>query len=284
MWRLHGYLPPVAGACLQAALDPLAVPEPAADGSPDARSGRMRTADALATLAELSLAARAGAPGGLPRRAGAPTRLVLTADLATLTADLTRPAGEGALAGAGFGRLETGEPGGWEISPLATQVLACGAEVVPILLDQESGRPLDVGDTMYPFPAKIRRAIEERDRCCTFPGCSAKPPWCHTHHLIPYRRSEWTAEANGALLCGRHHRHVHAHGWTGRLVDGHVVWRQPERHSGHGDREDDGVGGEATNAHQQRFERALRHLAQRWLARNHDPDGDRDGRDPNDTS
>ena len=100
---------------------------------------------------------------------------------------------------------------------------------------------------------------------------------CHTHHLIPYRRSAWTAEANGALLCGRHHRHVHAHGWTGRIIDGHVHWREPEQDNNHG-----GDGDEATNAHQQHFERALRHLAQRWLARNHDPA--RDGPDPNDTS
>jgi hypothetical protein len=147
----------------------------------------------------------------------------------------------------------------------------------------------------YPFPPKIRRAIEARDRCCTFPGCSAKPPWCHTHHLIPYRRSGWTAEANGALLCGRHHRHVHAHGWQGRIIDGHVHWQPPQRYNDHGDGRD-GSGGdggdggdgggdggeEATNAHQQRFERALRHLAQRWLTRNHDPA--HDGRDPHDTS
>jgi hypothetical protein len=123
---------------------------------------------------------------------------------------------------------------------------------------------------MYPFPPKIRKAIAARDRHCTYPGCSAKPQWCHVHHLIPYRRSNWTAEANGALLCGHHHRYVHAHGWQGRIVDGHVLWRPP------GSDEDIG------NAHQQHFEQALRHLALRWLTRNHHPD--RDPRHPNDTS
>src|SRR5580765_6517069 len=39
MWVLHGVLPAVAGATLKAALDPLAAPRPATDGSPDPRTG-----------------------------------------------------------------------------------------------------------------------------------------------------------------------------------------------------------------------------------------------------
>jgi hypothetical protein len=277
MWRLHGYLPPLAGARLASALDPLSMPVRAVDGVPDARTGRMRTADAIDLLADLSLAARAGQPGGLPVRHGASTRLTVTADLSTLRAGLARlpspagPTAAGDQAGAAFGLVWTGEPGGWEISPLATQVLACDAEVVPMLLDDVTGRPLDVGDTMYPFPPKIRKAIEARDRGCTFPGCSAKPAWCHTHHLVPFGRSGRTSEANGALLCGRHHRLVHADGWTGRIVDGQVVWQPPDPGRG-SDRVD-----ELSNAHQQRYERALRHLARSWLARNAEPEPDDTG-------
>jgi Domain of unknown function (DUF222) len=262
MWLLRGHLPPVAGAALAAALDPLAAPQPAADGTPDPRAAKHRTADALHTLAELSLAAGAGQPGALPTRGGSPTRLILTGDLETLTSRIDQPGLQPAV-------LDVGTPAGWELSPLAAQTLACDAEVVPILLDP-TGRPLDVGDTMYPFPPKIRKAIAARDRHCTYPGCSAKPQWCHVHHLIPYRRSNWTAEANGALLCGHHHRHVHAHGWQGRIVDGHVVWRQP------------GSDEDIDNAHQQRFEQALRHLTLRWLDRKNDPARDRP--DPDDTS
>jgi hypothetical protein len=156
--------------------------------------------------------------------------------------------------------LDTGEAGGWELSPLTTQVLSCGAEVVPILLDDATGRPLDVGETMYPFPPKIRRAIEARDQHCTFGSCSAKPSWCHTHHLVPFLRHGPTSETNGALVCGWHHRFVHAHGWVGRIVDGHVVWRPPNPL-------DDGDDTEGFNAHIQQFERALRDLAVRWLVR-----------------
>jgi Domain of unknown function (DUF222) len=257
MWRLSGHLPPVIGATLMAALDPLAGPEPATDGTPDPRPHRVRMADAFGHLATLSLAQRAGAPGGLPRRAGAATRMIVTADLSTLTADVTSTGGQ---AGAAFGLLDTGEPGGWEISPLTTQVLSCGAEVIPMLLDDETGRPLDVGRTQYPFTAVQRRAIEVRDQHCTYPGCTAKPAWCDTHHLLQFSRGGRTAEANGALVCGWHHRFVHAHGWIGRLVDGHVLWRAPSPLDDAGD-------DPKSNARLQLFERALRDLAQRWINR-----------------
>jgi Domain of unknown function (DUF222) len=206
-------------------------------------------ADAVKALAELSLAARSGEPGGLPTRAGAPTRLIVTADLATV---LT----QAGLPGLPPGELTTGEPGGWPISPLTVQTLACDAEVLPILTDG-FGRALDVGQTRYPFPARIRRAIELRDKGCTFEGCSAKAPWCDTHHLMAFRKGGSTSEANGVLLCGRHHRFVHARGWKGRIVDGHVVWRPPDPGSI-----------ERGNAYDQEFERELRKLALAWLTRN----------------
>jgi hypothetical protein len=138
------------------------------------------------------------------------------------------------------------------------QTLSCDAEVLPILVDDDTGRPLDVGDTRYPFPARIRRAIEQRDKHCTFPGCSAPASWCQAHHIVPFGKSRRTSEDNGTLLCGRHHRHVHAHHWSARIVDGHVVWRSPDRGEGEVD---------PPNACSQEFERALRRLAVRWLNR-----------------
>ncbi len=252
MVLLHALLPPVQGALLRAAIDPLAAPHPAADGTPDGRTSGKRTADVLVALAELALAARIGTRGALPSRAGSPIRCHLTADLSTMLADLARRGGQ---AGAPLARIDNGDPGGVDVSPLTAQTLACDAETIPILLDDD-GRVLDVGTTIYPFPPRIRRAIEHRDRHCTFPSCSALPSWCHAHHLIRFPDGP-TSEANGTLLCGRHHRFVHAHGWVGRLEDGHVVWRargpdDPDR---------------ATNAHLEVYERELRRLTQRWLRR-----------------
>jgi len=258
MWWLTATLPAKDGALLQTALDGLAQPRSAADGEVDPRSRGQRTADALTGLAELSLAQRAGQPGGLPSRHGSPVRMIVTADLATLKADLSRKGGQ---AGAPMAVVETGEPGGWEVSPLEAQTLFCDAELVPAVLDGH-GRPLDVGDSVYRFPAKIRRAIEIRDRHCTFPNCSAPPAWCHTHHLVAFGRDGRpggaTSEANGTLLCGRHHRQVHATGWTGHLIDGHVQWQPPTP----------GAPPAEPNNHLRQIEARLRQLAQRWLTRN----------------
>jgi hypothetical protein len=118
-------------------------------------------------------------------------------------------------------------PDGWPVSPLTVQTLACTADLVPVLVD-ENHQPLDVGDTQYAFPPKIRTAIITRDQGCTYPGCGAPAPWCHAHHLTRYRDGGPTSVDNGALLCGRHHRYVHALGLTGYVTTtggrSHVVW------------------------------------------------------------
>lgn len=258
MWFLTATLPGVDGAKLATALDVLATPRPGRDATPDPRTRAQRNADALIALADLSLARRPGEVGGLPTRHGSPVRLVVTADIATLTADVTRRGGQ---AGVPAAIVETGEPGGAQISPLEAQMLACDAETVPSLFDG-GGRTLDVGDSQYRFPLRIRRSIEYRDRHCSFPNCQAPPTWCHTHHLVPFGRGGRpggpTSEANGTLLCGRHHRHVHANGWSGRLVDGHVTWHPPRP----------GAPPEPPSDHIRRFETKLRRLALRWLRRN----------------
>lgn len=205
-------------------------------------------------MARLALAALPGQPGALPTRHGSPVRLVATADLATLTANLTKRPGLAAVPPA---VVETGQPGGRDISAMTVQVLACDADIVPTLTDAK-GRALDVGTTIYAFPPKIRQAIEHRDRHCTYPGCTAPAPWCHGHHLHAFARGGPTSEANGTLLCGRHHRYIHAKGWTGHLADGHVVWRPPQP----------GDPPQPANAHTQAIEHALTQLAARWLARN----------------
>jgi hypothetical protein len=105
--------------------------------------------------------------------------------------------------------------------------MACDADLVPVLVD-ENHQPLDVGDTQYAFPPKIRTAIIARDTGCTYPGCGAPAPWCDAHHLIRFRDRGATSVDNGALLCGRHHRYVHALGLEGRVTSSggrsHVHW------------------------------------------------------------
>ena len=69
MWLLRAYLPPLVGAALAAALDPLAGPEPAADGTrPRARAGPDGGCDRAPGRA------LAGRPGRAARRAAPPGR------------------------------------------------------------------------------------------------------------------------------------------------------------------------------------------------------------------
>ncbi|GAA4360516.1 HNH endonuclease signature motif containing protein [Angustibacter luteus] len=198
MVHLEGALTPECGAALRTAIDAWSAPQPAADGSPDPRTAAQRRHDGLHRLAASAVAT----PELLPTTHGSPYRVVVTVPHTTLVAAL---------------------PDGTRLSSDALRTLTCDSEVVPVLVD-DLGNPLDVGDTQYSFPAKQRLAIAVRDQHCTYRGCTAPPAWCDVHHLIPFSQGGRTAVHNGALLCGRHHRHVHATGQTGRVEHGHVTW------------------------------------------------------------
>jgi hypothetical protein len=216
--HVRGALTPVCAGLLATAIDADSAPRPAADGTPDHRTPAQRRHDGLQQVLSRVVAA----DGLLPSTHGSPYRLVVTVPHTTLLAQLQRGACDGA-APVQPGLL----PDGWPISPLTVQTMACDADLVPVLVDQNH-QPLDVGDTQYAFPPKIRTAIIARDKGCTYPGCGAPAPWCDVHHLIRFRDDGPTSVDNGALLCGRHHRYVHALHLTGQVAtrDGtsHVVW------------------------------------------------------------
>ena len=203
--HVRGALTPDCAGLLATAIDADSAPHPAADGTPDHRTPAQRRHDGLQQVLSRYIAA----DGQLPSTHGSPYRLVVTVPHATLRAELQRSA-SGDVAPVQPGLL----PDGWPISPLTAQTMACSADLVPILVDDDH-QPLDVGDTQYAFPPKIRTAIIARDKGCTYPGCGAPAPWCDTHHLIRFRDDGPTSVDNGALLCGRHHRYVHALGLHG---------------------------------------------------------------------
>ena len=210
-WLLSGVLDAVGGATLAAALDPLSAPEPARIGLPDRRSAARRRADALVQLAEHSLAPPTATESARPR-------LVVSVPVDTLQ----HPTGPGVAPGL----LDGGAP----VSASTVGVLACDAEVVPVLVGAD-GSPLDVGRTVYAFPTLIRRAILARDRGCTFPTCTRPVGWCQAHHLTAYSAGGSTSERNGTALCGYHHRLVHRQGWRGELIGAQVTWHPPDRSS-----------------------------------------------------
>src|SRR5699024_753490 len=59
------------------------------------------------------------------------------------------------------------------------------------------------------FTRRQRRAIWLRDRKCTYPGCSAPAAWTRVHHVRHWLDGGLTDLTNAALLCQRHHSHVH---------------------------------------------------------------------------
>ncbi|MGH8776613.1 MAG: DUF222 domain-containing protein [Jiangellaceae bacterium] len=118
--RVSGKLDAESAAMVRAALDPLAAPAPAADGTQDPRSAGARMADALVELAR-----RACDAGILPAGHGVRPHLAVIVSLDTLLAKT----GDG---GCGWTPVLPGELGwGGPISAETVRRIACDAGVTP---------------------------------------------------------------------------------------------------------------------------------------------------------
>jgi hypothetical protein len=188
-YEIGGYLDPVGGATLKAALNGLLGPRP----KDDLRSHAQRRADGLVELARRALDS-----GELPVRGGVRPHITVTATLDTL---LGNPGAPTAL-------LDWG----WPISGKALRHIAQDAEITPILLN-EKGDPLRVGRKYRTATPKMRAALAERDRGCVWPGCDRPPEWSQKHHEIPWAENGPTDVDYMSLLCSRHHPLV-SRGWT----------------------------------------------------------------------
>jgi hypothetical protein len=205
--RLSGRLDAESAAMVRAALDPLAAPCPAADGSQDPRTAGQRTADALVELAR-----RACTTGGLPVGHGVRPHLAVIVSLDSL---LTRASGQGRAGALGRCGASTapGELGwGGPISAEAVRRIGCDAGITRVITGPASV-PLDVGREQRTVTAGQWAALVVRDRGCAFPGCTRPAEWCIAHHIISWADGGPTDLDNLVLLCGHHHRVVHHHGW-----------------------------------------------------------------------
>ncbi len=108
----------------------------------------------------------------------------------------------------GFATTETGE----ELSASAVRRLCCEAEVIPAVLGTHSA-VLDVGRTQRLVTPAIWRALVTRDHHCRFPHCTRPPMMTHAHHITHWADGGKTSLDNLVLLCGQHHRLVHAGPW-----------------------------------------------------------------------
>ena len=132
----------------------------------------------------------------LPDSHGATPRVTVTMPLS----DLQRLSG--------FATTETGE----QLSPAALRRLCCDADLIPVVLGG-AGEVLDVGRQMRLASTAIWKGLVARDHHCRFPHCTRPPMMTHAHHIRHWADGGETSLANLILLCGHHHRLVHAGPW-----------------------------------------------------------------------
>jgi hypothetical protein len=101
--------------------------------------------------------------------------------------------------------------GGRSDLPLATvKRLCCDGSLIPLL--EREGAPLSVGRKQRVVPTAIKRALQARDRHCTFPGCH-HDRFVDAHHIQHWVNGGETSLNNLTLLCTHHHRLVHEGGF-----------------------------------------------------------------------
>lgn len=143
-------------------------------------------ADALASLAESYLSNGAAARPGADRH-----EVIVHVDPAALQGE--RPA---------MAELDSGVG----ISPETALRIFCDCSFR--VFSGQDGVELKLGRKQRTVSPALRRAIEARDRHCTFPGCSARA-FTECHHIVWWTEQGPTDEDNLTLQCLRHHRLLH---------------------------------------------------------------------------
>jgi hypothetical protein len=117
---------------------------------------------------------------------------------------------------------------GCRISATEARRMACEQALLPMVFNGKP-LPIDCGREQRLFNRAQRRAAENRDRGCTFPGCERPPAWCVGHHA----HKRWadggsTNLSDIVLICAHHHRVVHAQDWDIVFADdGHPDYIPP---------------------------------------------------------
>ena len=98
---------------------------------------------------------------------------------------------------------ERGETGRSELDEVrvcaeTSRRMACDAAVVR-MAHGRTGEVLSVGRRTRTIPPHLRRALEERDRGCRYPGCGSR--YTEAHHVRHWADGGETSLANTVLLC-----------------------------------------------------------------------------------
>jgi len=204
-YDLEARLDPEVGTQLRVALHAIMGPR---------RKGDERPAHLRRVHAFGELVGRALDSGQLPARGGQRPHLTITASLETLRGDPGAPAAE----------LDFG----WPISGEALRRIACDAELTPILLGAR-GNPLWVGRRRRTASPRMRRALAQRDRTCTWERCDRPADWCDGNHRQLWVEGGRTNVDEMNLLCRTHHGKWHRGYRLRRLPDGRIEEVPPER-------------------------------------------------------
>jgi len=100
--------------------------------------------------------------------------------------------------------------GGWltgrpRLPAQITDKVTCDGILQPVW--HTAGAPVNVGRAQRIVPTRTRRLVEDRDRGCRFPGCTATNVECH--HLIHWADGGTTDTWNLCCLCAFHHDSHH---------------------------------------------------------------------------
>jgi hypothetical protein len=209
MVTMRGVLDPEAAAVIKSAVDPLSVPCPTKDRhghtiEPDPRSPAKRRADALLEAIGRGVAS---------------ADKVATTDKAKVVVTVEHEVLAGMVRGTGLAM--SGDVLGIE----TVRRLACDATIIPMVLGTK-GEPLDVGRERRLVTRGLRTALWQRDRGCSFPGCTCPAQWTDAHHVRHWWAGGRTSLLNLALLCRRHHTYVHRHNLTATVTPTSVTWRE----------------------------------------------------------
>jgi hypothetical protein len=107
----------------------------------------------------------------------------------------------------GWAELDNTAP----ISNAMAQWLGCDSIIETIIT--QGGQPIGIGRRSRKIPGWLRRLVEFRDgHQCQHPACT-NTRWLQIHHIIAWAVGGPTDLDNLILLCGVHHRLIHAHDW-----------------------------------------------------------------------
>lgn len=195
-------LDPEGSAIFDTAISALSAPDSHCDTEPDPRPASRRRADALLMLVQRAVSA----PGKAPKTEKA--QVLITIGLGDLIEQLR-----------GTGQSTTGHV----LSPQTVRRMACDAAIIPTVLGSND-EILSIGRKERLFTPSQRKALYHRDQGCSFPHCTIPATWCDAHHVVHWLDHGATDLDNGALLCPRHHTHVHSKNLTATVTTTGVRW------------------------------------------------------------